>query len=83
MKTLVLILESATPAVDQLASGMDGRKVEQDGVCSLSHLASVHSYHTSSFISLNNKHKLYKKREIYTIKYSIYKDIEGTQFPKD
>jgi hypothetical protein len=62
MKTLVLILESATPAVDQPASGMDGRKVEQDGVCSLSHLA--HSYHASSFISLNNKHKLYKKRGI-------------------
>jgi hypothetical protein len=73
MKTLVLILESATPAVDQLASGMDGRKVEQDGVCSLSLLASVHSYHASSFISLNTKYKLYKKRGIYTMKYSIYK----------
>ena len=40
------------PAVDQPASGMDGRKVEQDGVYSLSHLASIHSYHASSFIQL-------------------------------
>jgi hypothetical protein len=70
MKTLVLMLESATPAVDQPASGMDERKVEQDVVYSLSHLASVHSYHASSFISLNKKYKLYKKRGIYLMKYS-------------
>ncbi len=52
MKTSVLKLESAMPAVDRPASGVDGRKVEQDGVCLLSHYTSVHSCHASSFIKL-------------------------------
>jgi hypothetical protein len=51
------------PAVDQPACGMDERKVGQDGVCSLSHLASVHSYHASSFISLNKTISFTRKED--------------------
>jgi len=83
MKTLVLILESATPAVGQPASGMDGRKVEQEGLYSLSHLASVHSYHASSFIQLTQETKLYKKRGFTHDEIQYIQHKEGTQFPKD
>ncbi len=49
MKTLVLKLESAMPAVDRPVSGVDRREVEQDVVYSLSHYGSVPSCHAALF----------------------------------
>ncbi len=73
MKTLVLKLESATPTVDRPVSGVDGRKVEQDGVCSLPHLDSVHSCHASSFI------KLYKNKQLIQEKVNVHDEIQYIQ----
>jgi hypothetical protein len=62
MKILVLILESAMPAVDQPASGMDGRKVNKMFMCHFPTMAWSPSAMLPSFISLNKNNKLYKKR---------------------
>ncbi len=58
---------------NQIVGWMESKWDKQGGVCSLSHYTSVHSYHASSFIKLYKKHSLYKKRGIYTMKYSMYK----------
>ncbi len=82
MKTLVLKLESAMPAVDRPVSGVDGRKVEQGGVCSLSTMARSPAATLPSFISFTRNTALQQKR---TIKGDLQyiQTIEGTQFPKD
>jgi hypothetical protein len=45
-------------------------------------MAWSHSCHASSFISLYNSNKLYKKRGMYNDEIQYIQTIEGTQFPK-
>ncbi len=75
-------MESATPAVDQPLAEVDRREVDKMLMFHFSTMAWSHSYHASSFISLYNSNKLYKKRGMYNDEIQYIQTIEGTQFPK-
>ena len=72
IRTLIY-LESATPAVDRPSVEVDGKEVDKMFVSTPPTLARSPAATLPSFISSNNKHKLYKKRGQSTVSYSIYK----------
>ncbi len=80
IRTLIY-LESATPAVDQPLAEVDGRKVDKMLVSHLSTMAWFTAATLPSFIKLNKKYSLYKKRGQTKVIYSIYNN-EGNAVPK-
>ena len=71
IRTLIY-LESATPAVDQPSVEVDGKEVDNDVVVPLSTLARSTAATLPLLFSLYNNNKLYKKRGLTMIRYSIY-----------
>ena len=84
IRTLIY-LESATPAVDQPYVEVDGKEVDKGVIVPLSTLAWFPAATLPLLFSLYNNNKLYKKRGLSTMIYSIYnnKREHSSQRTKD
>ncbi len=82
-KDFGLKLESATPAVDWPASGVDGDEVGKMVCFHFPTMAQSPAATLPSFISSNINNKLYKKRGHEKGDLQYIQQKQGTQFPKD